>query len=130
MTLSEIPIRLIQDNSTGMARVIMAELKDHLENLLKNGETHAIDLFSLPMSETDLDELADYLGVGEVSATISNIGSSSLRETAYRGIWWVTHYADDGKVIGELIEVARVPEILFTHDDEIRHSASAIAQYA
>ena len=130
MTLREIPIKLIQDNSTGMARVIMAELKDHLENLLLNDETHAIDLLSLPMSETDLDELADYLGVGEVSATISNIGSSSLRETAYRGIWWVTHYADDGKVIGELIEVARVPDILFTHDDELRHSARAIEQYA
>jgi hydrogenase-1 operon protein HyaF len=129
MNLSEIPIQLVTDNSTGMARVLMSELKGHLENLLATGETHSIDLLSLPMTDTDVNELADYLGVGEVMASISNIGSSSLRETAYPGIWWITHYADDKKVIAELIEVGRVPQILLTHDDEIRHSIQAIEQY-
>ncbi len=129
MNLSEIPIQLVTDNSTGMARVLMSELKGHLENLLATGETRSIDLLSLPMTDTDVNELADYLGVGEVMASISNIGSSSLRETAYPGIWWITHYADDKKVIAELIEVGRVPQILLTHDDEIRHSIQAIEQY-
>ncbi len=67
------------------------------------------------------------LGVGEVKATINSIGSSSIRETAYRGIWWVTHYGDDGEVFSELIEITQVPEILVTHIDEIRHSAHAMA---
>lgn len=126
MTLTEIPVKVL-DTSTGMATALMAELKNHLLKLADTGESSIIDLLSLPMTEADLNELADNLGVGEVRATITNIGSSSVRETAFRGIWWVTHYGDDGKVISEQIEVTRIPQILITHVDEIRHSARAIA---
>jgi len=128
-TLSEIPVKMVEMSPTGMANVIMSELKGHLQNLLESGQGHSIDLLSLPMTDADVNELADYLGVGEVKATINNIGSSSLRETAYPGVWWVTHYGDDNKVIAELIEVARVPGILVTHEDEIRHSLETIEQY-
>ena len=126
MKLIDIPVKAL-DTPTGMAQALMNELSDYLARLAESGETNVVDLLSLPMSEADINELADLLGVGEVKATISSIGSSSIRETAYRGIWWVTHYGDDEKVIGELIEITQVPEILVTHIDEIRHSARSIA---
>lgn len=126
MNLVDIPVKKM-DESTGMANAVMMELRDYLANLAETGETNIIDLKSLPMTETDIFELADQLGVGEVKATINSIGTSSIRETAYRGLWWVTHYGDDQKVIGELIEITQVPEILVTHIDEIKHSARSIA---
>jgi hydrogenase-1 operon protein HyaF len=110
-----------------MATALLAELKDYLNRLADDGESNSIDLHSLPMTDADINELADHLGVGEVKATINSIGSSSIRETAYRGIWWVTHYGDDSQVLSELIEITRIPEILVTHEDEIRHSARAMA---
>ena len=126
MTLTEIPVKVL-DTTTGMATALMSELRDHLITLAETGENSIVDLLSLPMTEADLDELADNLGVGEIRATINNIGTSSVRETAFRGIWWVTHYGDDGKVISEQIEITRIPEILITHVDEIKHSAKLIA---
>ena len=125
MSLSDIPVNVI-DRPTGMATALLNELKDHLRKLAETGEGNSVDLLSLPMTEADINELADHLGVGEVKATIKSIGSSSIRETAYRGIWWITHYGDDGKVLSELIEITQVPEILVTHMDEIRHSAEAM----
>ena len=126
MSLIDIPVKAL-DTPTGMANAVMHELSGYLAHLAETGESNIIDLLSLPMTEADINELADMLGVGEVSATITSIGSSSIRETAYRGIWWVTHYGDDEKVVSELIEITRVPEILITHMDEIRHSADSIA---
>ena len=126
MNLIDIPVKTL-DKSTGMANAVMNELSDHLKRLADKGVTSIVDLMSLPMTETDINELADMLGVGEVKATISNLGTSSIRETAYRGIWWVTHYGDDEKVVSELIEITQVPEILITHMDEIRHSAQSMA---
>jgi len=126
MSLIDIPVKSL-DKPTGMANAVMNELSDHLSRLADSGESHIVDLLSLPMTEADINELADMLGVGEVSATISGIGTSSIRETAYRGIWWVTHYGDDEKVVSELIEITQVPQILITHMDEIRHSAQSMA---
>jgi len=126
MNLIDIPVKAL-DKPTGMANAVMNELSDHLKRLADEGETSIVDLQSLPMTEADIDELADMLGVGEVKATVSSIGTSSVRETAYRGIWWVTHYGHDEKVVSELIEITQVPEILITHMDEIRHSAQSIA---
>lgn len=126
MSLDDIPVNIVE-TPTGMASALLAELRDHLTRLANEGKTSSIDLRSLPMSEADINELADHLGVGEVKATIKSIGSSSIRETAYRGIWWITHYGDDGKVLSELIEITQIPEILITHIDEVRHSAQAMS---
>ena len=126
MSLVDIPVNVLE-KPTGMASALMVELNDHLNNLISSGETHVIDLLSLPLNEADINELADLLGVGEVKATISSIGSSSIRETAYSGIWWITHYGDDEKVLSELIEVTQVPQILITHMDEVRHSAQVLS---
>lgn len=126
MSLRDIPVNVLE-RPTGMATALMTELRDHLTRLANENETNSIDLRSLPMTDADINELADQLGVGEVKATINSIGSSSIRETAYRGIWWITHYGDDGEVLSELIEITRVPEILVTHIDEIKYSAQAMA---
>ena len=127
MSLSDIPVNIVE-KPTGMAIALLSELKDYLVKLAEKGETNSVDLRSLPMTEADINELADHLGVGEVKATIKGIGSSSIRETAYRGIWWITHYGDDGAVLGEFIEITQVPDILVTHIDDIKHSAQAMAE--
>ncbi len=115
--------------SLAPAQTIMAELADCLKLLLEDGETKQLNLTELHLSEHDLDELADYLGVGDVRFTLEDEQACSLRETAYAGIWWVTCYDQQHKVQSESIEVTRFPERLMTSLDDIRRSAVAIRNY-
>jgi len=127
MSLSDISVK-IKEQPTGMAYAVLHELATNLEQLLDTAEENTIDLRSLPMNEADREELAELLGRGEVDITLNTIGSSRIFETAFSGIWWVTHYGDDAMVLSELIEVAKVPSLIPTHTDEISVALQRIQQ--
>lgn len=122
MTSLDIPVE-VAGPTTGMVQAILAELNDHLPELASSGKQHVIDLTSLPMTESDKRELETRLGRGELSITLSTIGDSQIFETGYSGVWWVKHYTSEQKLISELIEVTRVPEIILSHPDDIGKSA-------
>ncbi len=110
----------------GGVAAILTELAARLEQLAANGDTALIDLRSLPMSDADRSELLAVLGRGEVTATLDAQGESTLRETAFAGIWWVVHRDLDGAVTSELLEVCSVPQILTADPDEIAHAGVAL----
>lgn len=130
--LSEIPIRiepaLPVGGLGGGVAAILSELASLLDRLVKAGESAAIDLRSLPMSAQDRVELQRALGEGEVQATLNADGLSSIRETRVPGLWWVEHRDRHGELNAELIEVARMPQILMCAPDEIAAGASALRQ--
>jgi len=51
---------------------------------------------------------------------IEAIGPSEIAETRYPGVWWVTHYNVEGDIVADMIEIARVPEIIRSQPDDIR----------
>ncbi len=83
---------------------------------------------SLPMSPQDRADLQRVLGEGEVLAAVNSGGPSSIRETSFPGIWWVTHCNAQGETIAELLEVTRVPEMLASAPDEIAAAARALRE--
>lgn len=121
----EIPIE-VAEPITGMAQAVLRELIEHLALLANEGDTHVIDLSSLPMTSSDKQQLEKSLGQGEVNISLSTIGESRIYETAYAGIWWIKHYSADEQLISELIEVTTIPEIIKSQIDDIRQSASQI----
>ncbi len=123
----DLPVE-VTEPATGMSRAVLGELAEHLSALTQRGETHQIDLTSLPMTSGDVQELAGLLGQGEVDITLSTIGDSKVYETAYSGIWWVKHYAADEQLIAELIEVAEIPEIIKSQAPDIEQSVAALNQ--
>lgn len=125
MTLTDIPVE-VADPNTGMAKAVLSELLDHLQVLANSGNPHVIDLTSLPMTNSDKQELASLLGTGEVNITLSTIGESLIYETAFSGVWWIKHYTSDQKLISELIEITTVPEIIKSHSDDIKHAANEL----
>jgi hydrogenase-1 operon protein HyaF len=127
MSLSDISVKVL-DQSSGMATALLHELADALRLLADSGESNSIDLRSLPLTETDLAELAEMLGKGELSARIDSIGYSQVQETAFSGIWWISHYGDDGDLLAEILEVTRVPELLISHVDDIRFAVERITE--
>ena len=112
----------------GIGAVLM-ELATLLERLAESQQSAAIDLRSLPMSPQDRTELERALGEGEVQATISAEGLSTVRETRMSGVWWVEHRDAQGELIAELLEVAQVPAILASASDEIAAAARALREH-
>lgn len=110
-----------------LVAALMRELADRLTAFCATGETSVIDLKSLPMLPSDRDLLAERLGEGEVTATLSVAGDSEVRETGYAGVWWVRHLGGDGKLAAEQIEIASIPDILRAHCDDIALSAERLA---
>jgi HupH hydrogenase expression protein, C-terminal conserved region len=112
---------------TGNIVPLLHEIRHALERLLERDESTAIDLRSLPLAPGELERIEALLGTGEIAAELEALGPSTIRETAYPGVWITTHFNADGETVGKLIEVTRIPSILQSQDADIR---AGIAQLA
>jgi hypothetical protein len=130
--LRDIPIRMEPPARTGGlgggVAAVLSELVGMLETVAGGGAPATIDLRSLPMSPQDRIELKSALGDGEVQSTLDADGLSTLRETRVSGVWWIEHRDRQGELIAELLEVARIPQILESALDEIATSARALRE--
>jgi hydrogenase-1 operon protein HyaF len=128
--LSEIAVRIEaparQGGLGGGVAALLSELVGMLERLSLGGEAATIDLRSLPMSAADRIDLQACLGQGEVHATLSAEGISTLQETGVSGVWWVEHRDRQGGLVAELIEVTAIPKILEASIDEMAASAEVL----
>jgi hydrogenase-1 operon protein HyaF len=103
----------------GNVRPILNEVLHALDKLLGTNESTTIDLASLPFGPGELEHLEATLGTGELSATLDALGTSSIRETAYPGVWWLEHRNALDEVVGRYLEITRTPEILSSQDADI-----------
>jgi hydrogenase-1 operon protein HyaF len=119
--LEDIAIKVIEPEAglSGNAQALLYEIADLLERLVEQGRSGAIDLLSLPLTPADRAHLRAQLGEGEIRAEVQALGSSDVRETAYRGVWWITHRHASGEPSAELIEVTPMPAILASDADEM-----------
>lgn len=124
MSLSDIGVRVEGggEQPTGMADALLREVLDHLGALAERGVENAIDLSALPMNDADRHALAAGLGRGEVDITVRTAGESRIHETAFPGVWWVTHHDEAGGVLTERIEIGPVPEIVRSHPQDVRQA--------
>jgi len=108
------------DTSTGMAGAVLHEILRCLDDLVMAEKTTSIDLRSLPLTDADLAELEEFLGRGEVEAEVNVIGPSTVRETAFAGVWWIRHLGGNGQTAAEEIAITKLPEILEAHTEDIQ----------
>ena len=116
----------LDGQTTGMARSVLAEVGRLLEDLAATGQTASIDLRSLPLTDADRTQLTELLGPGEVTAELEAGGRSTVRETAFAGVWWICHRGAGDKVASEEIAVCPVPSILAAHPADIAAAARRI----
>ena len=109
---------------------IMEKIRQMLVEFVKTEVASRLDLQALCLNDDQLDELADYLGIGEVQFEFNTTHRISIRETAYRGVWWLIGYDDNRQILSECIEVAQIPEVLLTPLDDIAGSVNRIADFA
>ena len=106
--------------SHGNALPLLHEIRHALQRLLEHGEETVIDLRSIPMGPGDERQFARALGTGEVRADLETMGPSTVRETAFAGVWLVTHRNPDGEIVSRFVEITRVPAILMSQGADIR----------
>lgn len=128
--LVNISVKVVDELSAANAHAILREVEALLERLVAGGESGAIDLRALPLAPADMELLARELGEGEVSASIQANGLSVVRETAYAGIWWVTHHDENDAVVAEFIEVCAIPEVLKSQQVDMSHALARLRRRA
>lgn len=113
---------------TGNVLPLLNEIRHALKRFLESGEVTTIDLRSIPLAPGEEARLEDTLGEGEVTATLSALGPSEIRETTIPGVWWVTHLNENRDIIGKFIEITRIPSVLGTLEDDMRDGIVLLEQ--
>lgn len=115
-----------ENRLSGNADALLHEIAALLDGLIKHGRCGAIDLHNLPLTAADLRYLRERLGRGEVQAEVHALGRSEIVETAYRGVWWITHRNLGDELGAELIEVTLLPAILASDCNEMTESLARL----
>lgn len=105
---------------------LLRQLEQALEDLLATGESTVIDLGAMPFSRQDEEDLRARLGRGEVSATLNAFGPTLIEETAVPGVWLIEHRDADDRRLTLQLEVARIPSILVTPEEDIGDGLAAL----
>lgn len=122
-SLSDIKINVQSvDQETGNLQSILAEIEFALAQLLEQKKTHCIDLRAMPWTPGEEAKLEHFLGQGEIYVELNALGKSIFAETAYSGIWMVSHYNDENEIIGKLVEVTYLPDMIYSQTEDIRNS--------
>jgi hydrogenase-1 operon protein HyaF len=107
---------------TWNVKPILHEIRHALENLLDNGETHTIDLRSIPLAPGEEQTIIDTLGRGEVHARLDVLGPSEIYETRYAGVWLVTHFDGNDSIVSRFIEITELPDVLRSQREDVVHA--------
>jgi len=98
---------------------LLNEIVGKFRTLISSGQNGIFDLNRSHLTSADVNDLKNILGRGEVDANLNTLGKTNIRETAVPGIWWITHYNEQGSVINECIEITTCPDLLKTFPDEL-----------
>jgi hydrogenase-1 operon protein HyaF len=130
--LDSIPVKVVsgeQDEpAVNLALPVLHQLAAMLDTLLSSGECDSIDLHRTPLGPDDRAKLEEVLGQGEVSALADCLGSTRIRETAISGVWWITHYDEQARALGEFIEVTMCPEMLQCSASDVRRGLGRLRE--
>jgi len=105
---------------TGNVKPLLHEIRHALTRLAGGGEGTVIDLQSLPLAPGEENRIEEALGEGEVRAELNALGRSSIVETAYPGVWMITHRNTEDEVIGRFVEVTRFPALLQSQAEDVK----------
>lgn len=118
-SLDQIAVKLVEKDHSDMVRSILSEVVTLLERWLEQGEPGILDLKSLPLSPADNQLLEETLGRGELTISMDVLGSSQMVETAFSGVWYVTHRNEQDQVLVKQIEVIDIPSIVLPQHSEV-----------
>ncbi len=126
--LTPIPVYLESLNPCSSKLLpILTEMLEMLKTLISSGQGDIIDLTYEPLGKKDIADLNLFLGLGEINTVFSSLQTTTnIRETSVSGIWWITHYNQDGSKLREYIEITTCPDLLKTVPEELQSALSVL----
>jgi hydrogenase-1 operon protein HyaF len=112
----------------GNIRPLLHEIRHALQQWLERGEPTVIDLGRIPMAPGEEAQMIEALGCGEVRAQLSALGPSEFCETAYAGVWLVTHFNIDEEITGRYIEITDVPALLRSQPQDMGYALERLTE--
>ncbi len=89
--------------------------------LLEYQHSTEMQLANLNQLDEENRELVNQiLGEGEVSITCDGVLQAKVQESVLAGVWRTFYFDNDERVAMDLLEVASVPHIAFTQDENMR----------
>jgi hydrogenase-1 operon protein HyaF len=113
-------ITVTVEHASGNVEPLLHQIRHALDILLREGTSTCIDLLALPLAPGEEERMRALLGSGEVRAEVTALGRSEIAETAYPGVWLVSHHDERGELLTRFIEITHVPEFLRAQPDDIR----------
>lgn len=113
---------------SGNVPLLLNELRHALERLLADGTPHALDLRAIPLAPGEEERLLSALGEGELAAQLEAQGRSEIRESAYPGIWCITHRDVAGSVVGRYLEVTFMPALLASQRPDVEQGLARLTR--
>ena len=123
------PIHARRDLETGNVEPLLHEIRHALDRLSRGEDGSIIDLQSMPLAPGEEKRIEEALGQGEVSITIDALGPSTVQETAYPGVWLVTHRNTENAVVARLVEITKIPALVMAQDEDIRAGLARLDQH-
>lgn len=105
---------------------LLHQIRYAMRQLLDGGGGTTIDLRGVPLTAAERERLFETLGQGEIRVRLEALGRSDIDETAFSGVWLITHYSESGEVVARLIEIARVPGLLAAPTGDIENGWEAM----
>ena len=105
---------------------ILQEIKNSLDHLLHSGNETVIELSTIPYGLESEEILLKTLGKGEVTASLTILGSDVIHETGIHGVWWVQHNDEKGNAITKSIYISYIPSILLAQPEDVEYSISLL----
>lgn len=130
--VSDIPVRVDSDrkeSNLAIAKAVLNEIRELVAQFIDSGKPGAIDLRQRPRMRAETYQyLKDVLSSGEVTAVVDAAVKIEIKETQFPGVWWLTHYNEQGAIVTEIIEITEIPAILKPHIAEMRTGLRRLEQ--
>lgn len=120
------PVLSVYAEPGASAQAILSEIEESALRFFETGDAASIDLRCLKSMPEEREMLASLLGHGEVSAAINVTGRTDLYETSVPCVWWVRHRDSEDEIVGELIEIAEVPDVLMGDRKAVAYGLEAL----
>lgn len=111
------------------APAVLNELRDRSRSYREGQLAEVINLSLLPMSEADLEYLAEALGVGTVTMLSRGYGNCRITSTRLAHVWWVQYFNSMDQLILNTLEVVDVPEVAKAAQEDYEDSMERLGEW-
>ncbi|MGC2855883.1 hydrogenase expression/formation C-terminal domain-containing protein [Novispirillum sp. DQ9] len=107
---------------------VLVEIADAMARVRPGVKEREINLTLLPMTPVDLNVLAEALGTGDLTILSRGYGNCRITACAARGVWRVSYFNSDDKMILDVVEVGDVPEAALAAREDVADAAERLEQ--